>query len=189
MVLRFALGDVLVDGPGDWLMPVASGPRVTTRSAIVVGAAGALTAVILVIFVVWLTNQNASKVNFSLGDDQFQDITADRMAKQITADGPVLFPDVSANRSRDIFVQHLGTDPKTGWLAFDAHKAGAPRECFLDWKKDRQLFVDRCDGSVIPADGAGLRQYPAVVNANGKVIINFNASASTTTAAPTTAAR
>jgi hypothetical protein len=162
-------------------MPVARGPRVSTRSAIVVGGAGALTAVLLVIFVVWLTNQNAGKVDFKLGDDQFQDITAERMAKQITADGPVLFPDVSANRSRDIFVQHLGTDPKTGWLAFDAREAGAPRECFLDWKADRQLFVDRCDGSVIPADGTGLRQYPAVVNANGKVIIDFNATPTATT--------
>lgn len=171
-------------------MPVASGPRVTARSAIVVGAAGVVTAVVLVIFVVWVAGQNHSKVKFSLGDDQFQDITATRMAPQIAADGPVLFPDVSANRSRDIYVQHLGTDPKTGWLAFDAHEAGAPRECFLDWKKDRQLFVDRCDGSVVPADGTGLRQYPAVVNANGKVIINFNATAgASTTVGPATTVR
>jgi hypothetical protein len=171
-------------------MPVASGPRVTARSAIVVGAAGVLAAVILVIFVVWVAEQNNSKVKFSLGDDQFQDITAVRMAPQIADDGPVLFPDVSANRSRDIYVQHLGTDPKTGWLAFDAREAGAPRECFLDWNKDRQLFVDRCDGSVVPADGAGLRQYPAVVNQNGKVIINFNASAGASTSTdPTTTTR
>jgi hypothetical protein len=172
-------------------MPVASGPRVTARSAIVVGAAGALTAVILVIFVVWVTGQNNDKVKFSLGDNQFQDITADRMAQQIADGGPVLFPDVSASGSRDIYVQHLGTDPKAGWLAFDARKPGEPRECFLDWKRDRQVFVDRCDGSDVPADGAGLRQYPAVVNANGKVIINFNASAgaATTTGPATTTGR
>jgi len=169
-------------------MPVASGPRVTARNAIVVGVAGVLTAVVLLIFVLWVTGQN-DRVRFSLGDEQFQDITADGMAKLIADDGPVLFPDVSANRSRDIYVQHLGTDPKTGWLAFDAREAGAPRECFLDWKRDRQLFVDRCDGSEVGADGAGLRQYPAVVNANGKVVINFNASAAVSTSPATTASR
>ena len=170
-------------------MPVASGPRVTARNAIVVGVAGVVTAVVLLIFVLWVTGQNNDRVRFSLGDEQFQDITADRMAKQIADDGPVLFPDVSANRSRDIYVQHLGTDPKSGWLAFDAREAGAPRECFLDWQRDRQIFVDRCDGSEVGADGAGLRQYPAVVNANGKVVINFNASAASSTTTATTATR
>jgi len=171
-------------------MPVARGPRVTARSAIVVGAAGVVTAVILVLFVLWVTSQNGNKVEFRLGDEQFQDITADRMAARIADEGPVLFPDVSANRSRDIYVQHLGGDPKSGWLAFDARKPGASRECFLEWQTDRQLFVDRCDKSEVGADGAGLRQYPAVVNKNGKVVINFNASATaTTTNAPTTAGR
>jgi hypothetical protein len=170
-------------------MPVASGPRVTARNAIVVGVAGVLSAVILVVFVLWVTSQNGNKVEFRLGDEQFQDITADRMAARIADEGPVLFPDVSANRSRDIYVQHLGTDPKKGWLAFDAREAGEPRECFLDWKADRQVFVDRCDGSEVGADGAGLRQYPAVVNANGKVVIDFNASASTTSAPASTASR
>lgn len=161
----------------------------TPRSAIVVGAAGVLTAVVLVLFVLWITSQNGNKVEFRLGDEQFQDITADRMAARIADEGPVLFPDVSANRSRDIYVQHLGGDPKSGWLAFDARKPGASRECFLEWQTDRQLFVDRCDKSEVGADGAGLRQYPAVVNNNGKVVINFNSATATTTNAPTTAGR
>src|SRR5687768_6706215 len=127
-------------------MPVARGPNVTARNAIVVGVAGVLPAVILLLFVLCLTSQNGNKVEFRLGDEQFQDITAGRMATRIADEGPVLFPDVSANRSRDIYIQHLGTDPKTGWLAFDARKPGAPRECFLEWQRDRRVFVDRCDG-------------------------------------------
>ena len=171
-------------------MPVARGPRMTARNAVVVGAAGVVTAVILMLFVVWVTSHNGNKVDFRLGDAQFQDITADRMAARIADGGPVLFPDVSANRSRDIYVQHLGTDHKTGWLAFDARKPGAPRECFLEWQRDRRVFVDRCDGSEVGADGAGLRQYPAVVNNNGKVIIDFNASGpATTSSSKTTASR
>jgi len=162
-------------------MPVERGPRITARNAVVVGAAGVVTAVVLMIFVVWVTGQNGNKVDLRLGEDQFQDIAAASMATRIADEGPVLFPDVSASRSRDIYVQHLGTDPKTGWLAFDAHKAGAPRDCFLEWNRDRHVFVDHCDGTEYPADGAGLRQYPAVVNASGKVVINFNASAASST--------
>ena len=37
------------------------------------------------------------------------------------------------------------------------------------------------------ADGAGLRQYPAVVNNNGKVIIDFNATGPATTSIPSKA--
>jgi hypothetical protein len=66
-------------------------------------------------------------------------------------------------------------------LAFDARKPGAPRECYLEWQRDRGVFVDLCDGSEVSADGAGLRQYPAVVNSDGKVVIDFNASPDTST--------
>ena len=159
----------------------------TGRNAIVVGTAGVVTAFVLMLFVLWVTSHNGNKVEFRLGDEQFQDITADRMAARIADEGPVLFPDVSANRSRDIYVQHLGSDPKTGWLAFDARKPGAPRDCFLEWQRDRRVFVDRCDGSEVGADGAGLRQYPAVVNSNGKVIIDFNATGPATTSIPSKA--
>jgi hypothetical protein len=164
-------------------MPVARGPRVTARNAVVVGIAGVVSGLVLMAFVVWATGQNSDGRQLRLGDSQFQDITADRMAARIANEGPVLFPDVSDNRTRDIYVQHLGADPKTGWLAFDARKPGAPRECYIEWQRDRKVFVDRCDGSEVGPDGAGLRQYPAVVNSNGKVVINFNAAAgeSTTT--------
>ena len=162
-------------------MPVARGPRVTARNALVVGVAGVVSGVVLMAFVVWATGQNSDGRQLRLGDSQFQDITADRMAKRIADGGPVLFPDVSDNRTRDIYVQHIGTDPKTGWFAFDARRPGAPRECFLEWQRDRSVFVDRCDGSEVSADGAGLRQYPAVVNSDGKVVIDFNASPDTST--------
>jgi hypothetical protein len=166
-------------------MPVARGPRLTARNAVVVGVAGVVSGVMLMAFVLWATGQNNDSGQFSLGDSQFQDITADRMAARIADEGPVLFPDVSDNRTRDIYVQHLGSDPKTGWLAFDAREPGAPRECFLEWQREREVFVDRCDGSEIGPDGSGLRQYPAVVNTNGKVVIDFNATAGATSTAST----
>ena len=155
----------------------------TARNAIVVGLAGVISGVMLMAFVVWATGQSTDN-GIRLGDSQFRDITADRMARRIADEGPVLFPDVSASGTRDIYVQHLGTDPKAGWLAFDARRPNASRDCFLEWQRDRSVFVDRCDGTEVPADGAGLRQYPAVVNDDGKVVIDFNASPGATTSVP-----
>ena len=96
-----------------------------------------------------------------------------------------MFPDVSANRSRDIYVQHLGTDPKTGWLAFDARKAGSASGTAFS----NGSATDKCSSTAatVPRSAPtapGLRQYPAVVNSNGKVIINFNASGPATTTIP-----
>jgi hypothetical protein len=170
-------------------MPVARGPRMTARNAIVVGLAGVISGVMLMAFVVWATGQSSDTGQFRLGDSQFRDITADRMARRIADEGPVLFPDVSSNGTRDVYVQHLGSDPKTGWLAFDARRPSASRDCFLEWQRDRAIFVDRCDGTEVPADGAGLRQYPAVVNDGGKVVIDFNAGAGATTSVPSSSTR
>jgi hypothetical protein len=93
----------------------------------------------------------------------------------------VLFPDASGNGSRDVYLQHLGRDPKTGWLVFDAHKPGAARECYLRWNAERRVFVDVCDQSEIPEDGTGLKQYPATVNDKGTLIIDFNPDLHATT--------
>ena len=156
----------------------------TARNAIVVGLAGVVSGVMLMAFVVWATGKSSDTGQFRLGDSQFRDITADRMARRIADEGPVLFPDVSASGTRDIYVQHIGTDPKTGWLAFDARRPNVSRDCFLEWQRDRRVFVDRCDGTEVAPDGSGLRQYPAVVNDDGKVVIDFNASPGATTSVP-----
>jgi hypothetical protein len=161
-------------------MPVARGTRFSARSAVIVGGAGVISAVILLLFVLWAAGQNSGR-SVQTSDTQFQNISAAKMAKSISKDGPVLFPDASGNRSRDIYVQHLGDDPTTGWLAFDAHKPGASRDCYLEWHADRQVFVDVCDKSEVPADGTGLRQYPATVNKKGTLVIDFNPDRSATT--------
>jgi len=150
----------------------------TPRSVVIVGLAGVAAAVVVFIFVVWVVGSGEKKVDIRLGDDTFADLDADRTARRIASSGPVIFSDVSGNRSRDIYVQHLGDDPLKGWLAFDARKPGAERDCYVEWKPAERHFVDRCDGSVVPADGTGLRQYTATVTDKGKVMINLNQSVS-----------
>lgn len=161
-------------------MPVARGPQISGRSLIVVGVAGVLAAAFLMAFVIWVLGQSDSKVDVRLGDDRFRNIDARSMSARIASSGPVLFPDLSAGGTRDVYVQHLGTDPAQGWLAFDARRPGAPRDCFLEWRADRRVFVDKCDTSVVvPADGQGQRQYSATVNSDGKVVIDLNLAPAT----------
>jgi hypothetical protein len=168
-------------------MPVARGSGITARSALVVGASGVIAAVILGFMVLYLANRSEN-VKVRLGDDQFRDLDAERSAQTIARDGPLLFSDV-AGGGRDIFVQHIGPDPKQRWFAFDARPTGEPRNCFLQWDRDAKQFTDngRCNRSyTIPADGEGLRQYPATVDDNGKVVIDLNAAAPPSSTAMTT---
>lgn len=114
-------------------------------------------------------------------------------AADIAKSGPILYPDQSGG-TRDIFLQHLGTDVNKGWLAFDARRAGEGRQCTLDWSQSAGHFTDPCTHQVVPADGAGLVQYRVVVDRDGDVVIDLNPnderaglpSGGTTTVPPST---
>jgi hypothetical protein len=156
------------------MSPVATDAAFDTRRAIIVG----LTAVVLGIGLVFLVTRLAGTgtLDVKLGDDRFQDIGAANLARQIEADGPVLFPDAGTG-SRDIIVQHLGTDETTGWLAFNAQRPGQPRDCILVWQADRVLFIDSCDPAItIAADGGDQVSYPAEVDSDGRLNIDLNAA-------------
>jgi hypothetical protein len=168
-------------------VPVARGPRVDARSALVVGASGVVVALLVLGLVLWLSSRDDIQVR--LGDDRFQDYDAESGADEIAQRGPILFPD-PANRGRDIYLQHLGDDPNEGWLAFDARPLGEARACFLLWEADSRTFVDNGECSeafTFPEDGEGLPQYPATVNSDGKVVVDLNAADRAETTTTTTA--
>ncbi|HEY6532297.1 MAG TPA: hypothetical protein VIY72_08345 [Acidimicrobiales bacterium] len=147
------------------------GPR-----SVVLAVGGVTIGVVLVIalFIVAIPSLTESgKIEVKLGDDVFDAGSAESRSKSIAADGPFLFGDPSG-RTRDIFLQHIGDDPTQGWYAFDARRPGQGRDCPLDWKADQDRFVDRCDGTVIPADGTGLIDYPVVVTENGALVVDLN---------------
>ncbi len=135
-----------------------------------VGLAGVVIAVALVVAVLWLAG-SGSQVEVRLGDSDFRDLDAERISAEIAEGGPVLFSDV-AGGDRDLIVNHVGNDPLTGWSAFDARRPGQPRDCYFRW--DSEVFVNTCDTSdVVDAAGTGLQHYPVTIVA-GKVRIDIN---------------
>jgi hypothetical protein len=94
----------------------------------------------------------------NLGDREFT-AGAERLARRIDRDGrPFLLADASPQRSRDIYIHHLGDDETEGWYAFAARAPEQDdRACTLDWTGDG--FVDPCTGDGFPPDGEGLQQF------------------------------
>lgn len=142
-----------------------------------------LTAVLLIVFVLRLSRRPGAKVN--LGDQEFglgRDVV---FAAKVTAHGPLIFAPLRG--SITLYVQHLGSDPARGWLAFGAHDPGQPPTCFVMWRPATHDFVDPCNKAVYPADGTGLDQYATRVDRTGEVIINLRQSIGSTPAPePTT---
>jgi hypothetical protein len=149
----------------------------TRRQAVVV-TSGLLVvaAVLLVVFVLQLSSKPNAKVN--LGTSTFKVGNAERFAKPIARDGPLLFQDL-LNKSRDIYVQHIGSDPKTGWIAFESHANSEPRTCQLRWRRSTHDFLDPCSKEVVPADGAGLVHYKVTVDPDGVVIVDLRSPVTT----------
>ena len=154
-------------------MPVG---RTSTRRELtaVALALGGVVAVIL-IGLAMLRLARGGDVKVKLGSDVFNAGKVSRIAPAIARAGPALYSDV-AGGSRDLIVNHLGSDPEHGWIAFAAREPGADRSCFVQWHADRALFVDTCSGHTYPPDGQGLEQYPVRVE-DGNVIVDINRTA------------
>lgn len=134
------------------------------RSALVAIGLFLLAAVLLVVFVLRLSSSPDAKVQ--LGDAVFEVGQVRKLAPLVDRDGPFLFQ--ALNGQRDIYVQHLGNDAATGWLAFEAHAPGQPRTCQLVWRQAEGRFHDPCTQAVFPVDGKGLTQYPTEVRRQKK---------------------
>ena len=137
-----------------------------------VGLAGVVVALGLVGAVLLLT-RTGTDIEIRLGDRDFRDMEIGRISTEIDDRGPILFGDV-ADGSRDIILQHLGNDPETGWLAFEARRPGQSRDCFFRWRPEPADFVNTCDpDDIVDAAGTGLRHYEvAVVDGDVRVDIN-----------------
>lgn len=166
-------------------MPVG---RPTTRREVtaIALALGGVASAVLVGFLM-LRVSDSRDVQVRLGDDNFYAGRVSRIAPEIIDRGPVLYSDV-AGGDRDIYLNHLGSDPLTGWVAFDARPSESPRSCTLLWVANKEHFElfritkalgvgelppDRCAEEFWPADGAGLVTYPVTV-ANGAISIDLN---------------
>ena len=121
----------------------------------------------------WLGSQG-TVAGDTCGTKEAGPYNATDLAKQIAKDGPLLLGDASPNHSLDVYLQHLGGDPTTGWSAFRARANGVEdRKCTLTWAKG--TFTDPCSGATYPADGSGLEQFTVRVVGNA-VYVNFGAA-------------
>jgi hypothetical protein len=144
-------------------------------SLVLIGVLAVITAVLLVVFVLRLATQPGAKVN--LGSQEFDMGKASVFAPKVARFGPLQF--LALRDNVDLLVQHLGTNPAKGWLAFAAHPADEPRRCVLRWQPAAHQFNDPCSGRAFPDDGVGLGQYGVRVT-NGHVIVNLRQSTGTT---------
>ncbi len=162
-------------------MPVARGPQITARNALLIGFTAVVIAGLL-FGMVWLaTSQGDTEI--VLGDRDFDAGKTGAISREIAARGPILYSDVGSSGSRDIIVTHLGADPEQGWLAFAARRADDPRDCFFAWDGDAQAFFlttaegssTACDEVTVDAAGTGLLQYEVEVrDGNIHVLLNNN---------------
>ncbi len=159
-------------------MPVARGPQINSRSAVLVGVTGVVIALLLGAMVVWLARSSDS-VQIRVGDTNFDAGFIGRQSEEIAARGPILYPDAGSVGSRDLFIQHVGSDPSVGWLAFEARRPADPRDCTAAWNTERRVFELTsstdvvCDNVTFNELGCGLPRLPLGV-VDDKVIVFLN---------------
>ena len=165
-------------------MPVARGPQMNARSAVVVGLTGIAIAAVLGGGVLLLASRGGD-VEIQLGDADFDAGQIGRISAEIDDRGPILYSDV-AGRSRDLILQHLGDDPEAGWLAFNARPLGEPRDCFFEWDDAQGRFalvtvVDEVTCAAVTMDERGnlstgdvVFTYPVTIDDGGNVRVDLN---------------
>lgn len=160
-------------------MPVAQGTNASTRQAVLV-ALGGLAGLVAVIFLVVQAGQlggGGTEIPVQLGEPVFTVGNVDELSRLVAENEPLLLPDASGG-DRDIIVNHVADEPDEGWVAFAARSLTAPRDCFVQWQADEDMFVDSCDGTQYPPDGSGLQQFGTSIDGDGTLRINLNVTSS-----------
>ena len=144
--------------------------RTEPRQAVGAAIAVVVGAVLLVVVVVFLNSRGTSS-----GDGRFSDlVVADLLDRQERDGVPTCFND-PVDGLRPICVFHTGSDPDTGWVAYDAQVNG----CALEFEGAEQL-TDSCTGDAYAFTGEGLPQYEASVD-DGRLVIDLDGADETTT--------
>ena len=160
-------------------MPVARGPQINARNALLLGFTAVIIAVLLGVMVWFATSQGNTEI--VLGDRDFNAGKIGSQSREIRENGPILYSDVGSGGQRDIYVAHIGADPEQGWLAFAARRADDPRDCFFSWDPEADEFSltsapgssTSCDDVRTDAAGSDLFHYNVEVRGgNIHVLLN-----------------
>lgn len=74
------------------------------------------------------------------------------MAKAITEDGPLLFPDLkSPDGVRSVVLDHAGADPAEGWQVYYGYPADRDAKCLVTHIQGSRQFRD-CEGRVLEVE-------------------------------------
>ncbi|MEO9224153.1 MAG: hypothetical protein ABI276_04100 [Acidimicrobiales bacterium] len=140
----------------------------------------ALVAVLVAIGVLYgasvlLTNRHNSQIREGAVGGVVTVGKVSQLAKHVNGDNqPTFYPDISGNKLRDLWVQHVGSDLKTGWVVFAAQVPDEPDGCAWAWQRNQRRFEATCDRSkVLAADAPGLYHYPVTVK-GGKLRVDLS---------------
>ena len=143
-------------------------PKLPARTIVVMSVVGVAFAAGLLFLVVAYASKNPDSAN--LGSEVIR-LDADRTAERIEETGP--YPLQDPRGDRDVYLQHTGDDPGTGWVLVLAYPPGEPeKRCAVVWDVKQDVFVGPCSKRTYPPDGTGLTTFPAPVE-NGRVVIDL----------------
>lgn len=146
----------------------------------------AVSTVGLVILVLWgasvfITHRHNGRNPSGTVGGQFDAGKAEKLANEIhDHHQPVFFPDVSGNHVVNLYVQHVGSDPRKGWVVFDVQVPRAKTGCVWRWQSDDHRFRASCDRRrTLAADAPTVDHYPVrVVKGRLKIDLTTNPSKS-----------
>ncbi|MFW2383177.1 MAG: hypothetical protein ACN4GZ_15605 [Acidimicrobiales bacterium] len=162
-------------------MPVAPNRKNPGSQAAVIAIAGVLGAIAIGFLLLRIAGQaNDGELQLDLGDDKFFVGDAEDLASKIDDEDvfggdPLLISGLG--NDRDVYVQHIGDNPFSGWLVFAVRPDDATRDCFVVWDREASEFVGNavCPELAFGEDGTGLRQYPVEI-IDGQVVATLSGS-------------
>ena len=95
---------------------------------------------------------NNTEVTTTTGDRTFVVGEVADIAKSISENGPVLYPDLrDPSGKRSIVIEHNGTDLAKGWQVYYAYPADRTDECLVTQIKKTHTFTD-CEGRTLTVE-------------------------------------
>ena len=108
-----------------------------------------------------VSHNSGVKVNTALAGRYFKPGGAERLARLITKDGPLLFPSLVGDAGRKpIGIGHVGDDPLKGWRVYSLVPPGASPDCILALDQSTRELTAPCAPARYPAEGTGLTVLP-----------------------------
>lgn len=156
------------------MSPVQQTSGHATRALVLALAAVAVAVGALYGASVLMTNRHNAKVHEGEVGGVVTIGKVTQLARHINGnDTPTFYPDTSGNHLRDLYVQHVGTDPDRGWIVFAAQVPEEEDGCVWQWQRAQNRFRATCDhGKTLSADAAGVPHYPVKVD-HGKLKVDL----------------